>query len=167
MYEVTIAVSDGKHTTDVVAYIYVVPWSTTVPTTTTTTTPKPPQVVTVVQEFWDPDQWFVAVMTVTGALLLLFLGLLIWKILTWTSVCVPTKPEVSDNLLKNNLDGEDLNKTGSQDAAIENYQSSLDGSISLSKENSKSLLRFDGKAEDPVSGRSYLFNSSTGERRWL
>ncbi|XP_064162185.1 cadherin-related family member 4-like [Anguilla rostrata] len=165
MFEVTIAVSDGKHTTDVVAYIYVVPWTTTVPTTTTTTTPKPPQVVTVVQEFWDPDRWFVVVLTITGALLLLSLALLIWKILTWTSVCATTDPEASDNLLKNSLDSEEPRK---QDAANQNYQSSLDGTTSLPKEDSqKSLMRFDGKAEDPVSGRSYLFDSKTGERRWL
>ncbi|XP_035244486.1 cadherin-related family member 4-like [Anguilla anguilla] len=165
MFEVTIAVSDGKHTTDVVAYIYVVPWTTTVPTTTTTTTPKPPQVVTVVQEFWDPDRWFVVVLTITGALLLLSLALLIWKILTWTSVCATTDPEASDNLLKNSLDSEEPRK---QDAANQNYQSSLDGTTSLPKEDSqKTLMRFDGKAEDPVSGRSYLFDSKTGERRWL
>ncbi|KAJ8361151.1 hypothetical protein SKAU_G00176760 [Synaphobranchus kaupii] len=168
MFEVTVAVSDGEHTADVVAYIYVVPWTTTVPTTTTTTTTKPPRVVTVVQRFWEPDLWFVAVMTITGAFLLLYTGLLIWRILTWTSVCVNPEPDVSDNLLKNSLNGEDLNKIGNQDAAIQNYQSSLDGTISLSKENSrKSLMRFDGKADDPVSGRSYLFNSETGERRWL
>ena len=38
MFEVTISVSDGRHHTEAVAYIYVVPWTTTVPTTTTTTT---------------------------------------------------------------------------------------------------------------------------------
>ncbi|KAJ8409370.1 hypothetical protein AAFF_G00235680 [Aldrovandia affinis] len=167
MFEVTITVSDGKHTTDVVAYIYVIPWTTTVPTTTTTTTPKPPRVVTVVQEYWDPDLWFVVVMTLTGALLLLCLGLLIWKILIWTSVCAAPQPDnMSENMLKNNTYGEGLDKLANQDAAIQNYQSSLDGA--LSKENlQESLMRFDGKAEDPVSGRSYLFNSTTGERRWL
>ncbi|KAG9353249.1 hypothetical protein JZ751_017825 [Albula glossodonta] len=182
MFEVTIAVSDGKYITDVVAYIYVVPWTTTVPTTTTTTTPRPPQVVTVVEEFWEPDLWFVVVMTVVGALFLLSLSLLIWWILIWTSVCVAPEQGMSENLVKNDLNNEHLNKLGNQDVAIENYQAStkpyyfsrqmkelsVDGALSQSEESvQKSLMRFDGKAADPVSGRSYLFNSNTGERRWL
>ncbi|XP_076125310.1 cadherin-related family member 4-like [Alosa pseudoharengus] len=77
-YEITISVSDGKHSTSVVAYIYVIPWTTTKPTTTTTTTTKNPEVVTVINEFWDPQPWFVAALTVTGALLLLLLSLPLW-----------------------------------------------------------------------------------------
>ncbi|XP_066556064.1 cadherin-related family member 4-like [Amia ocellicauda] len=82
-FEVNIEVSDGKHSTEVVAIIHVIPWTTTVPTTTTTTTTRAPQVVTIVQTYWEPDIWFVAVLTVTGALVLICLGLLIWKILVW------------------------------------------------------------------------------------
>ncbi|XP_055039749.2 cadherin-related family member 4 isoform X4 [Misgurnus anguillicaudatus] len=78
MFEVTVQVSDGKYSTDVVAYITVVPWSTTKPTTTTK---GAPQVITVLKEFWDPEPWFVAVLTVTGVLLLLSLGLIIWTVL--------------------------------------------------------------------------------------
>ncbi|XP_045079153.1 cadherin-related family member 4-like [Coregonus clupeaformis] len=80
MFEVTISVSDGRHHTATVAYIYVVPWTTTVPTTTTTA--KPPQVVTVMSDYWDPEPWFVAVVTVTGVLLLVVTSLLIWTILS-------------------------------------------------------------------------------------
>ncbi|XP_030634249.1 cadherin-related family member 4-like [Chanos chanos] len=81
MFVVTIEVSDGKYSANAVAYITVVPWTTTVPTTTTKTTRRPPQVVTMVTEFWDPELWFVVVLTVTGALLLFALGLLTWAIL--------------------------------------------------------------------------------------
>ena len=40
-----------------------------------------PQVVTIISDFWQPEPWFVAVVTVTGGLLVLVLGLLIWTIL--------------------------------------------------------------------------------------
>ncbi|XP_036806262.1 cadherin-related family member 4 isoform X2 [Oncorhynchus mykiss] len=157
MFEVTISVSDGRHHTEAVAYIYVVPWTTTVPTTTTTTTTtaKPPQVVTVMSDYWDPEPWFVAVVTVTGVLLLLVTSLLIWAILSrvygWGPKDEPEPPS---------------NKT--EEIGKMNTEASLDGSLSLTKASIQDdLMRFDGKAQDPVSGRSYLFNSSTGERRWL
>lgn len=41
-----------------------------------------PQIVTVFDNQWIPDPWFVAVLAVTGALLLLALALLIWKLLS-------------------------------------------------------------------------------------
>ncbi|CAB1315055.1 unnamed protein product [Coregonus sp. 'balchen'] len=80
MFEVTISVSDGRHHTEAVAYIYVVPWTNSAPTTTTTA--KTPQVVTVMSDYWDPEPWFVAVVMVTGVLLLLVTSLLIWAILS-------------------------------------------------------------------------------------
>lgn len=39
---------------------------------------KSPEVVTVINEFWDPQPWFVAALTVTGSLLLLLLSLPLW-----------------------------------------------------------------------------------------
>ncbi|XP_036416084.1 cadherin-related family member 4-like [Colossoma macropomum] len=141
-YEVTVKVSDGKFSTDAVAYITVVPWTTTKPTTTTTTTTLAPQVVTVLMEVWNPESWFVVVLTLTGALLLLTAGLLTWNILARTSVQqIKDQPEV---LLR---DSEQTTKEGPG--------------------SDESEKRFDGKAQDPVSGRSYLFSSLTGERRWL
>ncbi|XP_029631264.1 cadherin-related family member 4 isoform X1 [Salmo trutta] len=169
MFEVTISVSDGRHHTEAVAYIYVVPWTTTVPTTTTTTTTttaKPPQVVTVMSDYWDPEPWFVVVVTVTGVLLLLVTSLLIWAILSRVYGWGPKdEPEPPSN--KTEEIGK-MNTEVSQNGASENDQASLDGTLSLSKVSIQDdLMRFDGKAQDPVSGRSYLFNSSTGERRWL
>ncbi|CAB1353807.1 unnamed protein product, partial [Coregonus sp. 'balchen'] len=156
MFEVTISVSDGRHHTATVAYIYVVPWTTTVPTTTTTA--KPPQVVTVMSDYWDPEPWFVAVVTVTGVLLLVVTSLLIWTILSrvygWGLKYVP---EPTSNKT------EEIGKMStevSQNGANENDQASLDGTLSLSKVSIQDdLMRFDGKAQDP--GRSYLFKSTT------
>ncbi|KAM3877834.1 cadherin-related family member 4-like [Diretmus argenteus] len=149
MFEVTMSVSDGRHQTKTVAYIYVVPWTTTTPTTTTTTTTKAPLVVTVRSDYWDPDPWFVVVLTLTGGLLILVLSLITWAFLTRERINEPNTP-------------------GSKTDCSENDQPSLDGALSLSKVSLQDeLMRFDGRAQDPVSGRVYLFNSTTGERRWL
>ncbi|KAK1159416.1 cadherin-related family member 4-like [Acipenser oxyrinchus oxyrinchus] len=53
--------------------------TTTTTTTTTATTTRTTRIVTMMEYYWAPDPWFVAVMTVTGALLIAFLTLLIWK----------------------------------------------------------------------------------------
>ncbi|MGH0190571.1 UNVERIFIED_CONTAM: hypothetical protein FKN15_047808 [Acipenser sinensis] len=82
-FELRIEVTDGKFSTTVLVIIHVKPWTTTVPTTTTPTTTRKPRVQTVLSSYWEPEPWFVAVMTVTIALALIALGLLIWKILQW------------------------------------------------------------------------------------
>ncbi|KAM6980737.1 cadherin-related family member 4-like [Aplochiton taeniatus] len=149
MFEVTVSVSDGRHQTQAVAYIFVVPWTTTTPATTTTTTTKAPLVVTVVSQYWDPDPWFIALLTVTGGLLILTLSLITWAILKREEKEAPDPRE-------------------SQRCSSTNSESSLEGTLSLSKVSLQDdPMRFDGKAQDPVSGRCYLFNSTTGERRWL
>ncbi|MCJ8744200.1 hypothetical protein PDJAM_G00115710 [Pangasius djambal] len=145
-YEVTVRVSDGKFSTDAVVYITVVPWSTTKPTTPTTT--SAPRAVTVLRGVWAPEPWFVALLTLTGALLLLTVGMLTWAMCT---------------RVQKKKDG-----MGNHTASDEGEKMSLDGSASLSRvEIHEDVTRFNGKAQDPVSGRSYLFNSVTGERRWL
>ncbi|MBN3316062.1 CDHR4 protein, partial [Atractosteus spatula] len=85
LFEVSIEVSDGKHSTKVLAVVCVIPWTTTMTTnpTTTETRSRAPLVVTSLQKYWDPDLWFVLVLTITGALALIALGLLMWKLLTW------------------------------------------------------------------------------------
>ncbi|NXC64911.1 CDHR4 protein, partial [Aleadryas rufinucha] len=57
--------------------VHVTPWSTPVPPSTTTqhtTLQKEPLVVTRTEAEWHPPAWFVAVLTVSGALLLATLG---------------------------------------------------------------------------------------------
>ncbi|NWY21027.1 CDHR4 protein, partial [Aphelocoma coerulescens] len=57
--------------------VHVTPWSTPVPPSTTTqhtTLPKEPLVVTQTEAVWHPPAWFVAVLTISGALLLATLG---------------------------------------------------------------------------------------------
>ncbi|NWW21437.1 CDHR4 protein, partial [Falcunculus frontatus] len=57
--------------------VHVTPWSTPVPPSTTTqhtTLQKEPLVVTQTEAVWHPPAWFVAVLTISGALLLATLG---------------------------------------------------------------------------------------------
>ncbi|MGH0119479.1 UNVERIFIED_CONTAM: hypothetical protein FKN15_076703 [Acipenser sinensis] len=120
--------------------------TTTTTTTSTATTTRTTRIVTVMEYYWAPDPWFVAVMTVTGALLIAVLTLLIWKCFKRSSDLKglsdmpgdpPPKPD--DPLMKK------------------------PSMPSLNQQSTK----FDGKAEDPVTGQQYLYSSSTGERRWM
>ncbi|NXB25383.1 CDHR4 protein, partial [Rhagologus leucostigma] len=57
--------------------VHITPWSTPVPPSTTTqhaTLQKKPLVVTQTEAVWHPPAWFVAVLTISGALLLATLG---------------------------------------------------------------------------------------------
>ncbi|XP_058844710.1 cadherin-related family member 4-like isoform X2 [Acipenser ruthenus] len=145
-FELRIEVTDGKFSTTVLVIIHVKPWTTTVPTTTTPTTTREPRVQTVISSYWEPEPWFVAVMTVTIALALIALGLLIWKILQCTSACGKPTQEMSQPLLQNTY------VNFAEEAKPQNPRDTPQ--------------TFDGKAQDPVTGRNYLFNSITGVRRW-
>ncbi|RXM36816.1 Cadherin-related family member 4 [Acipenser ruthenus] len=120
--------------------------TTTTTTTTTATTTRTTRIVTVMEYYWAPEPWFVAVMTVTGALLIAVLTLLIWKCfkrssdLKGLSDMQGDSPPQPDDLLMKKLSMPSLNQQST---------------------------KFDGKAEDPVTGQQYLYSSSTGERRWM
>ncbi|KAL6464314.1 hypothetical protein MHYP_G00266310 [Metynnis hypsauchen] len=90
-----------------------------------------------------PESWFVVVLTLTGALLLLTAGLLTWNVLARTSVQqIKDQPAV---LLRAS---EQMNKEGAGNDESEKV--SLDGSVSLSKVHvHEDVMRFDGKAQDP------------------
>ncbi|NXX86985.1 CDHR4 protein, partial [Urocolius indicus] len=67
----------ARHSTVVALVVHVTPHSTTVPPSTTTrhTTPqKEPLVVMRSEAVWHPPAWFVAVLTISGTLLLAILG---------------------------------------------------------------------------------------------
>ncbi|NWV26257.1 CDHR4 protein, partial [Origma solitaria] len=66
-----------RRSTVVALVVHVAPWSTPVPPSTTTqrtTLKKEPLVVTRTEAVWHPPAWFVAVLTISGALLLATLG---------------------------------------------------------------------------------------------
>ncbi|NWR37987.1 CDHR4 protein, partial [Tachuris rubrigastra] len=67
----------GRRSTVVALVVHVTPWSTPVPPSTTsqqTTLQKEPLVVTRTEVVWHPPPWFVAVLTISGTLLLATLG---------------------------------------------------------------------------------------------
>nr|XP_033782327.1 cadherin-related family member 4 isoform X2 [Geotrypetes seraphini]XP_033782328.1 cadherin-related family member 4 isoform X2 [Geotrypetes seraphini] len=163
-FELLIEVTDDpppRLSTTVAVIVRVIPCPTTILTTTqkTTTQKREPQIVTLTEFYWAPDPWFVTVMTITGILLLAALAFLIWKILSRTTYCMTTPKEASQPLLQNkNVPDIEAHVAKEQQPNMNQKEP-----IPLSPLS----LQFDGRAQDPVSGRDYLFNSRTGERRWI
>ncbi|XP_044307425.1 cadherin-related family member 4 [Varanus komodoensis] len=160
IFELLVEVTDSRSTprfsTTATVIVHVTPWSTTVPTTTTTTTtlPKKPIILYTTEEYWAPDPWFVVVLTLTGALLLSVLGLLFWQL-----CCRKAPGEMPEPLLQNKGSGLERNYIKTEEPSKEK------GNVFT---NVLSLEpNFDGRAQDPVTGQYYLFDSNTGARRWV
>uniref|UniRef100_A0A6J0TD27 Cadherin-related family member 4 isoform X1 n=1 Tax=Pogona vitticeps TaxID=103695 RepID=A0A6J0TD27_9SAUR len=156
IFELLIQVTDGRFSTTATVIVYVTPWTTTVPTTATTTTtvPKEPIVLHRTVEFWAPDPWFVVVLTLTGILLLTALGLLLWRLFWWKA-----QGEMSQPLLQDQEKGLGKNYIMAEEPSKEKDKGSTE-MLSLHHQ-------FDGRAQDPVTGQDYLFDSSSGARRWV
>ncbi|XP_030062642.1 cadherin-related family member 4 [Microcaecilia unicolor] len=177
-FELLIEVTDDpppRRSTTVPVIVHVIPWTTTVSTTTQTTTmcychqspyghsEERAQNCHSDRAVLAPDPWFVALLTITGILLLGALALLIWKILSRTAFCMRT-PEEASQLLQQSKSVPDIEAQGQNQVAKEQQQN---GNQKDPIPVSPLSLQFDGRAQDPVSGREYLFNSRTGERRWI
>ncbi|XP_071611653.1 cadherin-related family member 4 isoform X1 [Heliangelus exortis] len=136
------------HSTVVALVVHVTPRSTPVPASTTTqhtTLQKDPLVVTRTEVAWHPPAWFVAVLTISAALLLAILG------------CV------ARSLLHSNRDTGKLVLGKSPWDVVEQRGDEEE----QGRPHTGSLGQFDGCAQDPCTGRDYLFNSVTGARRWI
>ncbi|XP_032860000.2 cadherin-related family member 4 [Tyto alba] len=137
-----------RRSTVVALVVHITPRSTPVPPSTTTqrtTLRKEPLVVTQTEAVWHPPAWFVAVLTVSGVLLLATLG------------CV------ARSLLCSNQDpGKLLLRKSSWDVVERRG-----GEMEQNQPHAGSPGQFDGRARDPRTGRDYLFNSVTGARRWI
>ncbi|XP_068275949.1 cadherin-related family member 4 [Nyctibius grandis] len=137
-----------RRSTVVALVVHVTPRTTPVPPSTTTrrtTLQKEPLVITRTEAVWHPPAWFVAVLTISGTLLLAALGCLAQSLL-----CSNQAP---DKLL--------LRKS-SWDVAEQRG-----GEEERGHPHAGSPGQFDGRAQDPRTGRDYLFNSVTGARRWI
>ncbi|XP_039766019.1 cadherin-related family member 4 [Ornithorhynchus anatinus] len=155
-------VDDGptfpRLSTTVTVLVHVFPRVTAVTATSTVTPTTPsaiPLLVTGIELYWAPEPWFVAVLTVTGALLIITLGWLLYAslsrmVLSPSTIRKPSLPLLHPSAKENEktTDGLQSNK---EEAA---------GSI-------PALQLFDGRAQDPVTGRDYLFDSNTGARHWI
>ncbi|XP_016058216.1 PREDICTED: cadherin-related family member 4 [Miniopterus natalensis] len=162
-YELLIRVADAGPSiphlsTTTTIIVHLVPRrASTVATSThraTVTSMMTPLLVTDTEAFWQPEPWFVVVLTVTSALLLLALGWLLSRLLRGLAqgLQAPSKP--AQALLLNSIQGTE----GSTEAPrMETLQAP----------SSIMSLHFDGRAQDSYTGRDYLFNTHTGAWRWL
>ncbi|XP_060094807.1 cadherin-related family member 4, partial [Heteronotia binoei] len=155
LVEVTDSLSTPSFSTTAIIIVHVIPWTTTVPTIatviTTTMVSKKPNILHRTEEYWAPDPWFVVVLTFTGILLLSALGLLFWHF-----CCRKTPTEISQPLLKNR--GERMER---------NYIVTEEPNKDKGKVSAEEHHHFDGSAQDPVTGQYYLYDSSSGARRWI
>ncbi|XP_043934436.1 cadherin-related family member 4 [Protopterus annectens] len=99
-FDLSIQVSDGVFITSVKVIVHVVPWTTTSPTTTTPLVTRSIKTVTVLQGYWEPEPWFVAILTISVALAIGTTALLIWKILQCTSLSNSSPPEMTAPLVQ-------------------------------------------------------------------
>lgn len=160
-YELLVRVTDSQTTpvfsTTATIIVHVIPWTTTLPTTTviaTTMASKKPIILHRTEEYWAPDPWFVVVLTFTGILLLSALGLLFWRF-----CCRKAPTETSQPLLQNRDKGMERNYIVTEEPSKDKER--------LSTERLDLQHHFDGSAQDPVTGQYYLYDSSSGARRWI
>ncbi|XP_063465899.1 cadherin-related family member 4 isoform X5 [Symphalangus syndactylus] len=126
---------------------------TTVPSTMT------PMLITDTEAFWQPQPWFVVVLTATGALLLLALGWLLGRLLQGLAQLLQAPSKPAQALLLNSIQG--------TEGSIEGFMEAPKMEMSQAPSTVMSLQHFDGRAQDSRTGRDYLFNTHTGARRWL
>ncbi|XP_031756978.1 cadherin-related family member 4 isoform X3 [Xenopus tropicalis] len=170
-FELLVLVTDStnppQYSTTATVIVNVIPWTTTQPTTTsTTTTPqKQTRIVNGTVTYWQPDVWFMVVLTITGVLLLGALSLLAWKLTKGCTVCSSGAKDATQPLLQDSS-FTDVEKTAEAPKEPPPEQPPNKEKKDIAPLSPLSL-QFDGRAQDPVTGREYLFNSHTGERRWL
>ncbi|XP_032987946.1 cadherin-related family member 4 isoform X1 [Rhinolophus ferrumequinum] len=166
-YELLIRVADaGPSTphlsTTATVIVHLVPWraSTVATGTHRTTVPSvmTPLLVTDTEAFWQPEPWFVVVLTVTSALLLLALGWLLSRLLRRLAQVLPAPSKPAQALLLNSIQG--------TEGSIEGFMEAPRTETPQAR-SSVMNLHFDGSAQDSRTGREYLFNTRTGARRWL
>nr|XP_019579394.1 PREDICTED: cadherin-related family member 4 isoform X2 [Rhinolophus sinicus] len=147
-YELLIRVADaGPSTphlsTTATVIVHLVPWraSTVATSTHRTTVPSvmTPLLVTDTEAFWQPEPWFVVVLTVTSALLLLALGWLLSRLLRGLAQVLPAPSKPAQALLLNSIQGTE----GSIEGFMEAPRTEMPQAPS-----SVMNLHFDGSAQD-------------------
>ncbi|KAM6169905.1 cadherin-related family member 4 [Rhynchocyon petersi] len=147
-YELLIRVADlgpsiSYLCTTATVTVHLLPWraSTVATSTHKTTIPSmTPLLMTGTEAFWQPEPWFVVVLTVTGTLLLLALGWLLSRLLR-------------------GMQG--------TEGSTERFMQAPRMETPQAPNSTLNLQHFDGRAQDSRIGRDYLFNTSTGAWHWL
>nr|XP_012626746.1 cadherin-related family member 4 isoform X4 [Microcebus murinus] len=166
-YELLIRVADAgpsiSHlSTTATIIVHLVPWKASTVATSTHRATVPsiiPLLVTDTEAFWQPEPWFVVVLTATGALLLLALSWLLCKLLQGLAQLLQEPSKPAQALL--------LNSIQETEGPIEGFVEVPRMERSQASSSIISLQHFDGRAQDSRTGRDYLFNTRTGTRRWL
>ncbi|XP_003800647.1 cadherin-related family member 4 [Otolemur garnettii] len=117
-----------------------------------------PLLVTDTEAFWQPEPWFVVVLTITGALFLLALGWLLCKLLHGLAQLLQEPRKPTQAVLLTSIQG--------IEGPIERFMEVPRMEMSPAPSSIISL-HFDGRAQDSRTGRDYLFNTHTEARRWL
>ncbi|NXG08833.1 CDHR4 protein, partial [Sakesphorus luctuosus] len=161
-----------RRSTVVALVVHVTPWSTPVPPSTTTqhtTLQKEPLVVTRTEAVWNPPSWFVAVLTISGTLLLATLGCMAWSLLCSEQEQGLTSAFCSSH--RNRGPGRLFLGKSSWDVSEQGR-----GKEEQGRPHAGSPVREMGTsppgqwlsaASISGTGRDYLFNDVTGARRWI
>ncbi|XP_072577068.1 cadherin-related family member 4 isoform X6 [Vulpes vulpes] len=167
-YELLIRVADSGPSiphlsTTATIIVHVVPWNASTAATrihrVTVPSMMTPLLVTDTEVFWQPEPWFVVVLTVTSALFLLALGWLFSRLFQGLAQMLQTPNKPAHELLLNSIQG--------TEESIEGFMEAPRMEMPQAPSSVMSLEHFDGRAQDPRTGRDYLFNTLTGARRWL
>ncbi|KAM6161025.1 cadherin-related family member 4 [Erethizon dorsatum] len=151
-YELLIRVADAGSSiphlsTTVTIIVHLLPWRASTMATSTYRAIVPsgmiPQLVTDTENFWQPEPWFVVVLTVTCALLLLALGWLLSKLL-WGLAQVLQAPRKPRKALL-------LNSIQRKERSIEGFMETPRMEMSQAPSSVLSLEHFDGKAQGTLS----------------
>lgn len=149
--------------------IHVVPWTTTIPTATQKATTA--QVTTAVlvrsSYFWHPDNWFTAALTVTAALFLLCLYACAWGLLKDVPKYAKLFPLCRGYQKSNSPSFPDKTNKAERKKNPANKNNQTNENPNLLPGHQFAPDFFDGRAVDPVSGKHFLFNSYTGQTKWV
>lgn len=100
-----------------------------------------PLLVTDTEVFWQPEPWFVVVLTVTSALFLLALGWLFSRLFQGLAQMLQTPNKPAHELLLNSIQG--------TEESIEGFIEAPRMEMPQAPSSVMSLEHFDGRAQDP------------------
>ncbi|XP_072577064.1 cadherin-related family member 4 isoform X2 [Vulpes vulpes] len=149
-YELLIRVADSGPSiphlsTTATIIVHVVPWNASTAATrihrVTVPSMMTPLLVTDTEVFWQPEPWFVVVLTVTSALFLLALGWLFSRLFQGLAQMLQTPNKPAHELLLNSIQG--------TEESIEGFMEAPRMEMPQAPSSVMSLEHFDGRAQDP------------------
>ncbi|NWQ66029.1 CDHR4 protein, partial [Neopipo cinnamomea] len=166
--------SSGAHrrSTVVALVVHVTPWSTLVPPSTTTqhtTLQKELLVFMRTEVVWHPPAWFVAVLTISGTLLLATLGCMARRLLCreqdqglMSALCSSHRSRDPGKLFLGKSSWDVVEQSGGKEEQGHPHANSQVGEM-----GTRPPGQWLSAASISGTGRDYLFNSVTGARRWI